>query len=191
MIMNNKLLNGLLVLIAAVIAPLAIVTASTVGASILPENRAGAYYTQGIEHLEQGQLDLALEDLNQAIESDPQNPEAYHFRGYVYDELGHYDLAINDFTRAIELGVDSPDWTYSYRGISYAQSGDLPRALNDLNEAIKINPDFADAYFFRGLIYSELGNSEQAISDLEKSLKLDLEPELKELAEDFLAELRQ
>ena len=40
--MDNKLLNGLLVLMAAVIAPLLIVTASTVGASFLPENQAGA-----------------------------------------------------------------------------------------------------------------------------------------------------
>jgi tetratricopeptide (TPR) repeat protein len=189
--MNNKLLNGLLVLIAAVVAPLAIVTASTVGASFLPENRSGAYYTQGVDHLEQGQLNQALDDIDQAIEIDPKNPENYHLRGYVYDELGHYDQAINDYTRAIELGVDSPYWTYSNRGLSYAQSGDIPRALTDLNEAIKINPEFADAYFIRGLVYSDLGNSEQAISDLEKSLKLDLEPEAKELAEAFLTELRQ
>lgn len=88
MIMKNKLVNTLLVLVAAVIAPLALVYATTYGATSRPENQAFAYFNQGVEHMEQGEWQLALEDLSDAIESDQENPETRHLRGYVYTELG-------------------------------------------------------------------------------------------------------
>jgi tetratricopeptide (TPR) repeat protein len=190
-IMDSKVLNTLLVLAAAVVAPLLIVTASTVGAPLLPENKASATITRGVEHLEQGQWDLALEDFKQAVENDPQHPEAHYLLGFVNDELGHYDQAIDDYSRAIELGVESPFVAYAYRGLSYAKSGQLSPALADLDESIKIDPDFGEAYYFRGLIHSELGNTEQAISDLEQSLTLELLPEAKQHARAVVALLKE
>jgi len=69
--MKNKLVNSLLVLVAAVIAPLALVYTTTYGATSRPENLAGAEFNRGVEHMEHGEWKLALEDFNQAIEIAP------------------------------------------------------------------------------------------------------------------------
>lgn len=188
--MNNKLVNGLLVLVFAVIAPLAIVTASTYGATAMPENQAFTLYNMGVEHTEKGEWDLAREDFDQAIESDPEFPEAYHNRGWAKYEMGLFDQAIDDFTMAIDLGIDSPEVTYTNRGISYLDQGNILQATLDINEALKVNPDYAEAHFIRGLFYADMGAREQGIAELEMAVDLGLEQEAREIAEAVLASLK-
>src|SRR5215213_6756617 len=58
--------------------------------------RAGAYIVKR-------QYDLAIPDLNRALDIDPRGFSAYANRGLAYAFLGKYDLAIADHTRAIML----------------------------------------------------------------------------------------
>lgn len=51
----------------------------------------------GLLHLQQGDLEDALEQFNKSIALEYDNPLAYYFRGLVYRQLGNEDYAIPDF----------------------------------------------------------------------------------------------
>lgn len=53
--------------------------------------------------------DLALIDLEEAIELDPSQPEAYLMRGQIYLSQKKKDLARRDFEKAVTLGVPQGD----------------------------------------------------------------------------------
>ena len=92
------------------------------------------YFDRGIFYARQGKSDLALADLNQAIELDPNLAPAYYNRGTLYAEQGKNDLALADYDRAIELDPnDAP--AYNNRGSLYAEQGKNDLALSDLKTA--------------------------------------------------------
>lgn len=189
--MKNKLVNSLLVLVTAVIAPLALVYATTYGATSAPENRAGPYIDLGLKHIEQNRWSLALEDFNQAIKIAPKYPEAFLNRGYINIQLDRYENAVQDSTRAIQLGTASPEIAYTNRGLSHFLQGDYNQGALDLNKALEINPDHANAHFLQGLMYTDFGENELAIDELERALSLGLDQEARQIAETVLASLKE
>ena len=54
--------------------------------------------------LMQLQFDKAAEDLNKAIELDPNNARAYYIRGGLYAATGKHQLAELDFSKACRMG---------------------------------------------------------------------------------------
>ena len=50
----------------------------------------------------QRKYELAIADLNRAIEINPSDASAYLDRGGAYDGLRHYDLAVSDYNKALE-----------------------------------------------------------------------------------------
>jgi tetratricopeptide (TPR) repeat protein len=70
-------------------------------------NDAAAEHTRRAEALlSEGQWDLAIADLNKAIELDPKLAVAYNNRGWAYNGKGQRDLAIADFKMCINLSQD-------------------------------------------------------------------------------------
>jgi Tol biopolymer transport system component/regulator of sirC expression with transglutaminase-like and TPR domain len=69
------------------------------------------YYTPGIQRLDAGEYELALEDLNQALALEPDLAIAYYARGKVHRFLGHAEAATSDFRRYLERAPDAPDRT--------------------------------------------------------------------------------
>ena len=69
-----------------------------------PEN-ATLYIARADVEREMDHTDLALIDLDHAIEIDPDNSNAYLLRGDIYLVQGKKLLAKNDFEKAISLGV--------------------------------------------------------------------------------------
>jgi len=113
------------------------------------------HYNAGVELQEQGRLEEAIGEYDEAIRLDPQYALAYTNRGAAYAYLGEYQEAIADFTRAIE-----------------------------------INPEGALAYYNRGFAHKLLGEKAQAIADFEKVITLTADPQLIEMAEQYIEELR-
>ena len=61
------------------------------------------FFEAGLELYEQGNLDDALDLLEQSIATDSENPAAYYYRALVYLDLGNSEDAIADFNRSIEI----------------------------------------------------------------------------------------
>ena len=58
------------------------------------------------------QFDVALSDLNKAIEADASNPSAHYYRGLVLGNLGRQREALDAFLKAAEL---NPGWGEAHR----------------------------------------------------------------------------
>ena len=88
-----------IVLLSLACNPLGILTSST---GIEDNDR-------GVDYDEQGQLDSAIDEFDEAIALDPQLAEAYYNRGTAYLDKGNYDQAIADFNQAIEIDPQLAD----------------------------------------------------------------------------------
>ena len=106
---------------------------------------AGAYVNRAAAYLARGQpddLDLAFDDLEEAIDIDPELATAWVNRGSAYlqrGEEGDTELAIADFTKAIELSPDSAAG-YFNRGLAYSGLEVWEQSTADLQAAQEREP---------------------------------------------------
>jgi tetratricopeptide (TPR) repeat protein len=130
------------------------------------------YYERGIDSLEHGYYDLAIDRLSDAIAMDPNGFWTYYHRGVAFYYLGRYDEAIADFTKALSRGNEYR--ALVTRGKCYAESGRYDEALLDYTEAIRLNPEHAvSAHNERGSLHETRGNYEQAAHDYREAIRLD------------------
>ena len=151
---------------------------------------------RGVNYLDYGHYDLAIEDFTEVIQHDPANAEAYYNRGTAYASKGEYDLAIADFDMAIELRHKY--WqAYANRGIAYLRLNDYDRAIADLTQAMEAYPvlglpldtnrsDRAILYNNRARAYYGAQQYDNAWDDTEMAQRLGVKFE-----PDFLYELRK
>ena len=167
------------------------------------ESRAVALYNRGIAYRRKGQLDLAIQDFDQALRLQPNDAEALNNRGITLDDMGAFDRAIQDFAKAIRL---KPNYAEAYfnRANSYrhksqherAMQDKLPRqmgkvragttagispdadAIRDYDQAIRVKSDYAAAFVNRGIAYYDKGQYDLAIEDYDEAIRL--QPDLAE-----------
>ncbi len=135
-----------------------------------------------------GEKDRAIADYNQALKLNPNLAQAYYNRGIAYGAKGENDRAIADYNQALKLNPNYAD-AYVGRGNAYSDKGENDRAIADYNQALKLNPNLAKAYGGRGLAYRDKGDKQKAIADFQTCLKLAQTPQLKQAAQQQLAEL--
>ena len=83
---------------------------------------------------QEGERELAILDLDKAIELDPTDALALDYRGSSYSDKGEYEQAIRDFDAAIRL---DPTLTrvYTDRGIAHARMKKWDEAISDYSAA--------------------------------------------------------
>ena len=69
-------------------------------------SEAEKHYNAGAELQEQGRLEEAIAEYDQAIRLDPQYVLAYFNRGVAYHGLGEFQQAVEDLDEAIRLDPD-------------------------------------------------------------------------------------
>ena len=119
----------------------------------------------------------------QAIDADPNNPEAYYVRCIANAKLGRDEEAVRDCTQAIRIAPRAPAVAdaYSQRGACLQRLGETDRAVADFTEAIRRNPDDWKAYANRGNAMVTQGRIREGIADLEVANRVNPdEPRLRE-----------
>ena len=116
----------------------------------------------------------ALENFNQAIESDPNNFFAYMERGGLYEELQDYNKVIKDYSKTAELKPDyfMLDAVYNNLGNAYLEIADYNNAIESFNKSLSLNFNKAEVYLNRGNVYADLKNYELALADYTKAIEL-------------------
>ncbi|HEX2916292.1 MAG TPA: tetratricopeptide repeat protein [Chloroflexia bacterium] len=129
------------------------------------------YIERGMAYKKQGQLSLAMEDFDRAIELDSEYNYAYYVRGNAHFDLKEYKKAISDYDQAIRLDP-SDAYTYNHRGLAYHELKQYPAAIKDFDIALELTPEDSAAYYVRGLAYFDYKKYEQAIQDFTRAIEL-------------------
>ena len=132
------------------IAPSATSTKPSKSSPISPTRSAIA-----ATHCEQGELDRAIRDFDQAIKIKPDFAEALINRGNAFAGKGEFDTAIRDYDQVIKI---KPDFANAFcnRGIAFAKKGELDTAIRDFDQALKIKPDYVDAHDGRAIVLAHI-----------------------------------
>lgn len=108
---------------------------------LLPEHKKtwNINYFIGQAYNGSGQLDLALEFMNKALEYGDE-PDIYNELGIIYFNMGDIKGAVDIFDKAIKNHKE--DYRlYFNRGLSYIQLDEYMKAIEDIDKAYTLNPE--------------------------------------------------
>jgi tetratricopeptide (TPR) repeat protein len=134
-------------------------------------NQAVTLNLRGRAYLTKGQIEVALDDLNESLRL-VDSADARFNRATIYLDQYRFDDAIADLTKAMALGGQGAD-VYAERGHAFVYTGQLDQALKDLDEAVRRQPNYGFAYRTRGHAYLNQNLDDKAIADETKAISLD------------------
>jgi len=138
---------------------------------------AETWFYQGLSQARAGNLELAIELYEKAVQTKPDVHEYWFNRGLTLFHLGQLEDAIASYDQAIEIKNDFYKGWYN-RGRALGELGFFEEAVVSFNTAIQIRPNYQEAWSSNGLALLKLGRVDQAIFSYDKSLELEpLDPE--------------
>ena len=129
------------------------------------------YYRWGLEDIQQGFPQDALESFKQALKLNPNFIKAYLGLGDAHVSLREYAKAVGDYGKAISMRPDKARMAYFKRGEINFLLGQLQQAMTDFQAAIAIDPSYADAHMSLGNTFFKLKSYEQAIACYDRTLE--------------------
>lgn len=94
------------------------------------------YLESGLELLEAGDYEAAVDQFKKAVEDDQNPGDAYRGIGIAKWELGQYEAARNAFASALENDAEKTATIYNFLGDCEMQLGNYKSALNYFNLGI-------------------------------------------------------
>ncbi len=132
--------------------------------------RAGlAFIERGRAHYLKGAHNLALIDLDQAVELLPNNYRGYFERALVNHEKRNYEATIRDYDAVLRIDPQNVN-AYGNRGLAFEKAGNREQARSSYDNAIRIRPAANFALMRRGYLSASSGDYEAAIKDYDASL---------------------
>jgi tetratricopeptide (TPR) repeat protein len=128
------------------------------------------YANRAITYQNNGRLDLAEADLNQAVLSEASPASLYNLAA-IQRQLGHYKQCLLNLNRAIGLNGGFPP-AYSLRGICHYYLGAYNLAMGDLLRANALDPGQPESYHYLGLSLAALKRPNEANQFLLKAADL-------------------
>ena len=141
-----------------------------------PEGRKRARIRMelAVGYFEQGQTNVALDELKQVIASDPAFPDAYNLRGLIYMRLNDMRQAEDSFKRAVALNPRDGNVQHNY-GWMLCQQNRFEESLRAFDVAMA-NPIYAGrakTLMAQGVCEVRAGRFEQAERSFARAYELD------------------
>jgi TolB-like protein/Tfp pilus assembly protein PilF len=115
----------------------------------LDDRSSGAYTLRAQYYFETGNIERALEDLDRAIELNPNNAEAYRTKSDIYYGVNHLE-AIKAIHLAEEISRGPELYNLMYGlALHYMLAGFIGISDNYLNEALQLEGDSVSYYFMK------------------------------------------
>jgi len=111
----------------------------------------------------------AIEDYNDALAIQHNDPSLLYRRGEAYHALHNSSHAIDDFTASLKSDPNNPE-TLAARCRERAIAGQIAKALGDCDASLQTSPANARALSSRGLIYLKQKRFDQALAAYEAAL---------------------
>ena len=105
---------------------------------VTPQERAILHVDLGAGYYERGQMDVALEELDEAAKLDPNNARIYNIYGLVYTMLGENPKAVQNFQRALSLAPQDSDIRHNW-GWYLCSNGQPRESIPEFEMALR-NP---------------------------------------------------
>jgi len=133
--------------------------------------QAQKHVRKGYEHYKDNRLKEALQELNLAIETQPQNAEAYFWRARTFIRLEQYDNAIADLKTVVNL---KPRYSPAYDNLGwlFMRRNNYDESLSNLDKSIELKPNNGWAHYMRGRVFFNKGDFPKAVEDAETACKL-------------------
>jgi tetratricopeptide (TPR) repeat protein len=136
-----------------------------------PRN-ASLYARRAAFRLDAGQVEPALQDINQALDLDD-TPGEFHFtKARALRAQGKYQAALAAADVASEHGYASPELNLLV-GETHLASRNYQTAIDYLDRALQQEPDHTAALFYKGVAYIGLQDTMQALDYLRASYSRD------------------
>jgi len=132
---------------------------------------AESYYKCANAYEKLKNYNLALSNIDKAIELIPNDANFYNKRAVIYGNIGDYGKAIGDLNKAMWINPDFAD-TYNNRAGIYTLAGKYQDAVSDLETAIRLNSQSVDLYVNLGMLYLKLGKDEQAAKEFQVAARM-------------------
>ena len=100
------------------------------------QRRAQIRLELAVDYYEQRQLSVALDEIKQALQADPNLADAYSVRALIYMDMGETRLADDNFQRALRLSPGNPDFSNNY-GWFLCQNGRAADSIAYFDAALK------------------------------------------------------
>jgi len=105
---------------------------------------------------QKGDVAGAVDDLNRAIQLDPQFAGAHYNLGAAFWFGGQRVKALTELKEAVRLDPTFVQ-AYLFLGMASKESGDHDAALNSLHNAIALSPNLFPAYIDQGVVLLRMG----------------------------------
>ncbi len=151
------------------------------------------YETMADSLIASGNLEGALEQVENALAVAPGSTELLVRKGVLQQALGRQEEAEQTFAEA-QAAIKDAKLFYIERGQGYLQIGDVDAAMADAETVIALDPESAEGYLLLGQAYEFSEQYSQAIQTYEKASTLANEqnrPDLAAIARIRLAYLMQ
>lgn len=141
-----------------------------------PENRRRARLRLELAsgYLENGQTNVALDEIKQALIADPTFADGFNLRGLVYMKLNDVGLAEDSFKRALALNPRDADVAHNYAWL-LCQQARYTEGFRFFGQALA-NPMYkgsAKTFMAQGVCQIQAGLRQEAESSLTQSYQLD------------------
>lgn len=140
--------------------------------NLTPDFAIGWYNLGHIEYL-LGDLDLAKEHMNKAIELDPSLTKAYFERAAILKAMGDSASALADYDTIIARNGAAYPEALLNRGLTNKMTGAYAEALSDLSKVIEQTPNDPQLRKNRGNIYLLLNLIPKALDEYTKAIQLE------------------
>lgn len=142
------------------------------GKGAVPENVATCQKLSqmGMLCLERGSWKEAQDHFKDALDADPEDPEAHRYSAEALWQQGKIELANEQITSAIEKSPDNPVYRLRAAEMAY-DSGEFDRAKFEVAQALDLDPELGPAWALRGTIESDEGKVHESILHFQRALK--------------------
>lgn len=123
-------------------------------------------------HLEQGDVNKALADINAALQSEPRNATYYVTLSDIYMTMGKLNNCIEALEKAEELDPENTAGLLKQAEV-YLILREYTRTIDYVKRALEIDDYNPVAYFIRGYTLLETGDTLKAVRDFMKAVEQD------------------
>lgn len=127
-------------------------------------NRAVVHADLALACIDQGDIDVAIAECNQAIQLEPNHYYAYFVRGVCYSNQEDDQQAIEDYSDAVRLHPHHAS-VFFWRAKSYANQGRWQQAIDGFTRSLELDSNNLNALIHRGCAYLDSANHDAAIAD--------------------------